>query len=322
MKAQPPNLETIERWMQSVIMHPGGVLAGLVSAESQQHIEISTDDIEQVVTRSRTLTPIRRLGIYSHAYFARLQECLRAEFPVLLHALGEELFNLFTFDYLQHYPPRSYTLNRLGENLPRHLAETRPNAEAPEGTRESWPDFIIDLATLERAFSEIFDGPGVEDRQILNADYLLEMDQLREVRFLPVVCLRLFSFRYPVSQYFRAVRNQEDPPLPQPDDTFLAMTRRSYTVFIHELTGRQYDLLVALVGGQTLNQGLRDLAKATGDDFQTLINASLDWIKDWADKGFFAGIESQVGESSGKPIIVQDIAMPFPISAHGRNGEC
>ena len=255
-----------------------------------RNIDVSAEQIEKIVTRSNTLTATQRLAIYGHAYFARLQECLRAEFPVLLHALGEELFNLFTFEYLRQYPSRSYTLHQLGENFPRFLAETRPDSDASPNARESWPDFIIDLATLERAFSRVFDGPGVEGQQILDANQLLTIGQLHEARFLPVVCLKLLSFRYPVSQYFRAVRNHEDPALPQPTDTFLAMTRRSYTVLIHELTGRQYDLLSALVAGRSLNQAVNSLARTSGDDPQTLLTNALIWIEDWANKGFFAGL--------------------------------
>ena len=276
--------------MQAVITDPAGVQGGLASEAARQYIGISGDDLEQVVTRSHSLTAAGRLAIYSHSYFARLQECLRAEFPVLLHALDEKLFNFFTFEYLKVYPSRSYTLNQLGENFPRYLAETRPDGDAPPNARESWPDFIIDLATLERAFSEVFDGPGVEDRQILDAGQLLTIGQLHEARFIPVVCLKLLSFRYPVSQYFRAVRNHEDPALPQPTDTFLAMTRRSYTVLIHELTGRQYDLLNALVAGRSLNQAVNSLASTSGDDPQTLLTNALIWIEDWANKGFFAGL--------------------------------
>ena len=281
------DLEAIQRWMQAVIVHPGGVTAGLAAAESRQHIDVSAHNLEQVVTRSSALTPLRRLGIYSHAYSARLQECLSAEFPVLLHALGEKLFNLFTFDYLQHYPSRSYTLARLGENFPRYLAETRPDATAPDGARESWPDFIIDLATFERAFGEIFDGPGVEDQQILATDDILVTEHLREVRLAPVVCLKLLIFRYPVSQYFTAVRNHDDPALPTTANTFLAMTRRSYTVMVHEIDGRQYDLLTSLIAGQSLNQAISALPKGSADAHQTLIATMSDWIRDWIVKGFF-----------------------------------
>jgi hypothetical protein len=154
------------------------------------------------------------------------------------------------------------------------------------------------IATLERAFSKVFDGPGVEGRQILDANQLSANGQLHEARFLPVVCLTLLSFRYPVSQYFRAVRNREDPALPQPADTFLALTRRSYTVVMHELTRSQYALLSALLAGQSLNQGVDALVKATGDDPQTLFAAALGWITEWAEQGFFAGFESGARESS------------------------
>ncbi len=286
--------------MQAVITNPAGVQGGLASEAARQYIGISGDDLEQVVTRSHSLTAAARLAIYGHSYFARLQECLRAEFPVLLHALGQELFNLFTFEYLKVYPSRSYTLNHLGENFPRYLAETRPDGDAPPNARESWPDFIIDLAMLERAFSRVFDGPGVEGRQILEANQLLTIGQLPEARFQPVVCLKLFSFRYPVGQYFRAVRNDEDPALPQPADTFLTMNRRCYTVLVYELTGQQYDLLNALVAGQSLNQGVNALAKTTGDDSQTLITTALGWIEDWTNKGFFAGFELGVREPENK----------------------
>jgi hypothetical protein len=281
------DLKTTEHWLQAVITNPAGLQVGLASESARRHIDISGDDLEQVLTRSNSLTAAGRLAIYSHAYFSRLQECLRAEFPALLHALDEKLFNFFTFEYLKHYPSRSYTLNQLGENFPRYLAETRPDGDAPPNERESWPDFIIELATLERAFSTVFDGPGVEGRQILDANQLSAIGELGKARFIPVVCLRLLSFRYPVGQYFRAVRKGEEPPLPQPADTFLAMTRRSYDVVIHELTRDQYDLLSALVAGQSLNQAVDALADTNVEDSQTLFNTASGWIEDWAEKGFF-----------------------------------
>ncbi|PYS58073.1 MAG: hypothetical protein DMF74_24575, partial [Acidobacteria bacterium] len=88
MREQPRDLETIERWLQAVITEPAGIIAGLASEEAQRNIDVSAEQIEEIVTRSNTLTATQRLAIYGNAYFARLQECLRAEFPVLLHALG------------------------------------------------------------------------------------------------------------------------------------------------------------------------------------------------------------------------------------------
>ncbi len=120
------DLDRIQRWMQSVLMHPGGVAEGVASAAAREHLEIGPEEIEQVVTPSRALTAMDRLSIYGNAYYARLLECMRDEFPVLAHALGEELFDAFAVGYLQKYPSRSYTLNDLATSFPRYLAETRP----------------------------------------------------------------------------------------------------------------------------------------------------------------------------------------------------
>ncbi len=137
--ANPPSptnaLGQIQRWMQSVIMHPVGIAEGIESDEARGQIDIGTSDVESVVTRSRQLTAIERLQIYGNAYFARLLECLREEFPVLKHALTEEVFDAFAVGYLQQYPSRSYTLFELGSNFPR-VSIRNPAGER----RRRWPD--------------------------------------------------------------------------------------------------------------------------------------------------------------------------------------
>lgn len=282
------DLKTLEHWLQAVVTNPGGVTGGLASAEARQYIDVSGEQIEEVLTRSHSLTAASRLAIYSHAYLARLQECLRAEFPILLHAFGEDLFTLFTLEYLKHYPSRSYTLNRLGENFPRYLAESRPDADAPPSERESWPDFIVDLARLERTFAEVFDGPGVEEQVILDRERLIRNPRksLLKARLVSAVCFRLLAFNYPVGQYFEKARRKENPDLPDPANSYLAMTRRDYVVRIQELTESQYELLSALTAGSTLEQ------VATGQANQEVfITKALTWLEDWADRGFFAAIE-------------------------------
>ncbi|HEY2147291.1 MAG TPA: DNA-binding domain-containing protein, partial [Pirellulales bacterium] len=157
--------------MQAVIMHPDGVDAGLASEAARRHLDVAPDDVEQVVSRSLAQTSVERLSIYANAYYARLLECLGEEFPVLKQTLGEETFDAFAFDYLQRYPSQSYTLGKLGENFARYLRDTRPaaNNEAQSGDASDdggelpadWPDFLIELATVEWIFSQVFDGPGI-----------------------------------------------------------------------------------------------------------------------------------------------------------------
>lgn len=284
------NLDAIQRWMQTVIMNPHGVYSGVESEDARQVIEVGPGEVEGVVTRSHNLTALERLDIYHRAYFARLIECLRDEFPVLLHALGEETFDAFALGYLQRYPSRSYTLNLLGSRFPQYLAETRPEQEAEE---PSWPDFLIDVATLELTFGEVFDGPGVEGRQLLGIDQLQGLDPEKWLasRLVPVPCLRLLRCRFPVNKYYRAVRRKKEPAIPQPRATYLAVTRRQYVVRHYQFPRLQHALLSALVSGQTIGDAIQITAAAAGPMLSRLPGLLHKWFRNWAAEGFFQGIE-------------------------------
>ena len=151
---------------------------------------------------------------------------MREEFPVLKHALGEEVFDAFAVGYLQQYPSRSYTLFQLAANFPQYLAETRPDAGAAEGLPADWPDFVVDLARLELTFNEVFDGSGVEGEHLLEADPLLAItpERLLESRLVGVPSLRLLVLRSPV----HGTSPRAPPRGPGPArtaETFLAVTR-------------------------------------------------------------------------------------------------
>ncbi len=214
-------------------------------------------------------------------------ECLREEFPVLKHALGEELFDAFAAEYLQHYPSRSYTLFQLGVNFPRFLHETRPDRETGGIGAPSWPDLLIDLATLERTFNEVFDGPGVEGQDLLDADRLraISAERLLEARLVGVPCLRLLALRYPVHTYFTAVRRHEDPEPPEPAETYLAVTRRRYVVRHYELSPPAYQLLHALLAGESVGQAISRAVEAAGTDLDRLADKLWRWFHDWAAEG-------------------------------------
>src|SRR5579872_7404122 len=182
----PPHpLAQVQRWMQTAIVHPAGIEEGINSAAARQEIDIDSAEIENVLTSSQAQTALERLSIYGSAYYARLLECLREEFPVLLHALGEDIFDGFGVGYLQAYPSRSYTLFKLSTDFPRYLAETSPVPDLV-----SWPQFLIDLATLEVVFNEVFDGPGIENTRLLDVDQLgaVSKEQLPDARLVGVPC--------------------------------------------------------------------------------------------------------------------------------------
>ncbi len=288
-----PDLQQIQRWMQAAIMHPVGVAEGIASPEARKQIDIGPDEAERVVNRSRAQTALERLAIYGYAYYARLLECLREEFPVLKHALGEELFDAFAVGYLELYPSRSYTLFHLGLNFPRYLAETRPDQEREASSTVSWPDFLIDLATLELTFNEVFDGPGVEKEDPLDASKLqtISPDCLLQARLVGAPCLRLLVLHYPVHHFFTAVRRHEDPEIPGPAETYLAVTRRRYVVRHFELSRPAYELLHALLAGDSVGEAISRAVEAAAPESDSLANSLHSWFHDWAAEGFFRAVE-------------------------------
>jgi hypothetical protein len=288
MSDAQPDLDVIQRWMQSVIMHPDGVAAGVASNPARRIVDVNPGDVEKLLTRSNALTALERLQIYGSAYYARLLECLREEYPVLVHALGEETFDAFAFGYLQKYPSRSYTLNQLGADFPHFLAETRP-----EGEKGTWPEFLVDLATLEWTFSEVFDDPGVEGEPLLDASQLqaIPFERWTEARLIPVPCLRSLTLRFPAHRYYSAVRRQEEVGPPEPAPTFLAITRREYVVRHYPLEQTAFALLQQILAGRKIGDAINAVAATAEIDLDLLALKLQEWFRYWTAEGFFRSVE-------------------------------
>jgi hypothetical protein len=278
--------------MLSVITHPDGVEAGVAEPAARAQIDVPCDRIEEVVLRSRALTSVERLHVYAHAYYARLIEVLAAEFPALAKALGEELFRDFVTGYLRDFPSHSYTLADLGRRFPEFLAASRPPRDAGDDDPD-WADCLVDLATLERIYSETFDGDGVEGQQLLRHQDLLGVPPQAwpAARLAVVPCLRLVRLRFPMHEFISAVRRGESPPLPPPAATHLVVTRRDFIVRRVAVEKTEFAILSALAAGNTIAEALaagEALWTASGD---ALVAAVRGWFADWAAAGYFQSIE-------------------------------
>ena len=295
-RSEQPDLNTVQRWLQSIISHPGGVEAGVDSGEAQRIIRLKRGELEQVVRRSRNLTAEQRLGIYANAYYARLLECLRESFPVLARAMGREVFDEFAFEYLQRYPSRSYTLGHLGDRFADFLNETRPDRPTDGSPPVGWPDFLIDLARLEWTIEQVFGGPGVEGGRLLTVDDLHALPQRHwlDTKLVLVVCVKLMEFRYPVNTYYTAARRAKEGelvPTPEPSPEYLCLTRRDFIVRRVALTRPQHTLLRSMAEGRTIGQALAaagDETDAGDDELAAMLER---WFADWAALGLFVGIE-------------------------------
>lgn len=283
--------------MMSVISNSDGVEGGILSESAQAEIALQPNQLGTLITRSRQQTSEERLGVYANAYFARLLECLREEFPALAGLLGEETFDSFAITYLEHYPPNSYTLNMLGERLPQFLRASRPprendgvNADAPE---PDWADLMINLATIERTYSEVFDAAGTETGECLDAVALagLGLDRFGDARLIPAETLRLLRLDFPVHEYVTSTRHDEVPQVPQAIVTRLVVSRSEYVVRRRVVDEAAYVMLEQLTSGATIGESIERVSQLDGTSIEVLGEQLRDWFANWVSSGLFRRFE-------------------------------
>ena len=103
--------------------------------------------------------------------------------------------------------------------------------------------------------------------------------------------------RYPVHEYATGVRKNEDPPLPDPQPTWLAVSRIDYVVRRWTLSRLQYDLLGSLISGMKVGDAIEQTALAashSGQSLEGLADNLRDWFQDWSAARFFQAIDSSV----------------------------
>ena len=272
-------LVATQHWMQQALIFPRRV------------------DKEEVASRlvpSNRLDAASRLAIYQRGYILRLSKCLAEQFPALCHALGQELFDDFAREYLRECPSDSYTLHELGRRFPGYLDEARPDRDLPEEERESWIDFIVDLARYERALFILFDAPGHEgnpwpDPGVPDAKLVLQP------------CFSLSSYRYPVAEYYHVLRNKPDSPFPPRKPSYVAIARRDYLTSTFPLNPVHFQFLQELQRTSDVSTSLSRVAERVGRPVGDVERSWREEVRTpWVEAGFF--IERGSGrQTSGTP---------------------
>lgn len=302
MSGDPRELARIQQWLQAVITHPAGLDAGLASNEASQAIE-TDGSCESVVLPSRAQSSRERLAVYSHAYFARLIECLGDQFPALRTFLGDDVFQGFALAYLRQYPSQSYTLGRLADRFVDFLERTRLEQFGTSTDQDTgpppWSLFLVDLARLEHAIDQVFDGPGVErDPPDLRSSLSgIASSDWPRVQLVPVCCLRILEFAYPVNDFYTAYRQGRPLELPAAEPSYLALSRRDFVVRRYSLSRTQYLLLEQLTAGRSIEVALAEVAEAI-ERPEELAPQLPAWFENWTREGFFGHLRLAPGETA------------------------
>lgn len=276
---EQPQLSAVQKWMQSVLITP----LGEEDSQPWRHLpaHLQKTPVESLIVGTDKLSARGHLHIYQSSYILRLRDCMAKQFSALEYALGEEVFQHFADQYLQTHPSSSYTLSDLGKKFPEFLQATRPDADSEE--KETWPDFMIELADYEYAVNILFDIQAEpDDRNVKEAS---EQTPETQLKLRPV--FQLFQHTHPISGYYRAFIADKQPELPFPAPSFSVLLRKDYQLGIFDLHEAQFLFLRMWQELQDLDKTKQRFAERHGFATAALEQAWLQWKALWTTQGFF-----------------------------------
>ena len=147
-----PKLADLQALMYRLITAPNGAQQALAGERLLQD-----GRLEAIISGDKRLSACERIEIYANAYFYRLLDIFKEDFPCSYAVLGDTNFHNLITGYLIEYPPTEPSVYYAGRHLPDYLIgggrATRPFGQIP---------YLADLAQLERSSIEVFHSADAE----------------------------------------------------------------------------------------------------------------------------------------------------------------
>lgn len=193
------------------------------------------------------------LDVYANMYASRLHDALVEDYPKLRSALGDERFGGLATQYLRAHPPRSFTLRDLGIDLAEYARES---AFAPP--------WAADLAALERARVEVFDGPDAQP--LAHADVVALDAQLPEFVLSWVPSSVVVPLAWTVDALWSAIEDAQPVFEPARDARVVLVWRRDASVLHRTLDPDEAELAREVAIGTRFADVCEQLSETHGDD--------------------------------------------------------
>jgi hypothetical protein len=232
----PTRLKELQSLLYRLITAPSGVAEGLAAERG-----LGISGLGAIVLGDERLSAEARVDIYANMYFYRILDALKEDFAATLAVLGADDFHNLATGYLLEHPPTEPSLYHCGRYLADYLRDHPMRKRVP---------FVADVAALERAIVEVFQGPDTT---------ALTPDALRAIApsDWPAIKLRLqpaaqtLALEWRVSEVVRAVEEGRPWQAAERGKIKVLVWRRQSQVFHRELEQLEGDALAAVVRGAT-----------------------------------------------------------------------
>jgi hypothetical protein len=271
---EPSRLTELQRYLAGAVRRT----EALGAAPAEQRAEVT-----RLVSPSRRMTPFERLEVYREQYWYRHWANLAEDFPTVAWLLGGRAqLDALSSEFLTEVPPRTWNLQRLGEDLPGFVATHAPWRADPR---------VVDAARFDWAYVRAFDAADAPpfDPGTLAAIPAGVLPQAR-VALLP--SLGLLRLQHAVHVTRRALVSGKAPVEPAPSPACVAVWRdRSHRLQDVEVEADAFALCSALAAGCPLGEACEQAARGLAAEDAARLEARIgDWFQEWTSRGWIAGV--------------------------------
>ena len=231
-----------------------------------------------------------RLGVYRHAYRARLAEALADNFEILARAMGDEAFAALADAYITAHPSTHPSIRWFGHRLAEFMA-----AGIDAGEDLVPHPALVDLARMDWALRAAFDAADAPawGREALAGWAPQDFASLRLAAHPSVQQLRL---DWAIEAAWRALREHDpdsatEPELPAPVEQphTLLVWRRGLETLWRSVEPPEAALLEGLAAGESFG-ALCERAAAIDDDPLAPAQRAASTLAQWLDDGLISRI--------------------------------
>ena len=220
----------------------------------------------------------RRFDIYVNAYRTRLIDALRANYPVLHRALGDDAFESLAQAYIAAHPSGCTNIRWFGDLLDTFAGKHSDLVSHPA---------LVDLIRLEWALRGAFDAP---DRALLDAAALAGVaptawpDLILELH----PCVRLVALDWQVETLWHAAQTegQGEPEAPLPGFHHTLVWRRGLNSYFRSLEASEAALIKGLAAAENFAQICERAVSYAADSATEL---AVSFLQRWLEDGLLAG---------------------------------
>lgn len=241
-----------------------------VQSQWADHVLDRSPGVPPWVADGATFSAAQRMGVYHHAYRARLSEVLADSYPHTRCYLGDDTFDALASGFAVAHPPTQRNLGAYGAGWVAWLAQAHPlNPELHE------------LAQLEWDLRACFDGPDTPALDATAAEHTQGQWLQTPSPLHPSVVVR--SITTNAVALWHALADDVPVPHPQrlPESGGVVVWRKGLQPHFQTLGGASWRFWGALADGHSIVSGCDVLASSVADPGELA-----QWLRTGLDNGW------------------------------------